>query len=100
MAELMYLDNVVTLELCAESCTGCGMCEIVCPHAVFKMDNRKACIVNKNACIECGACALNCVAGAIKVQSGVGCASAILNSYVNGKEPSCCCGDDSESPCC
>ena len=42
MKELIYLQNVVTLQLDQEKCTGCGMCLIVCPHAVLGMDNGHA----------------------------------------------------------
>jgi len=54
------------------------MCVNVCPHGVFKVQDRKAAIIDKEACMECGACALNCPVNAIKVQSGVGCATAII----------------------
>jgi len=37
MEELICLKNVVTLSLDSDRCVGCGMCLIVCPHAVFTM---------------------------------------------------------------
>ena len=94
-----YLKNVATLSFDAEKCTGCGKCMEVCPHGVFDMDGRKAQIVEKDLCMECGACALNCPAKAIEVNAGVGCAAAIIMSWLTGKEPTCGC-DDSDSGCC
>jgi ferredoxin len=46
--------------------------------------------------MECGACALNCPAGALKVDAGVGCAAAIIYSWITGKEPTCGCETDSD----
>jgi NAD-dependent dihydropyrimidine dehydrogenase PreA subunit len=85
---LRYLENVVTLQLDTETCNGCGMCVNVCPHGVFKVQDRKAAIIDKEACMECGACALNCPVNAIKVQSGVGCATAIIMGAI-GKKSEC-----------
>ncbi len=85
-----YLTN--TLEYKPELCNGCAMCVAVCPHAVFAMDDRKAVLVRRQACMECGACQINCVTGAISVQSGVGCATAMIQSALSGKkEVSCDC---------
>jgi len=92
-----YLRNVVTLRLDSDKCTGCGLCEIVCPHPVFEM-NEKAVIVDKDACMECGACALNCPPGAIEVKSGVGCATAIIAGTIKGTEPTCDSCGESEKP--
>ncbi len=104
---LRYLANVVTLDLDEKVCNGCGMCVTVCPHRVFEITDRKAgthgddscldcgacdgaatclfetgsrnaVIVDRDACIECGACALNCPVDAIRVQTGTGCAAAVL----------------------
>ena len=85
---LRYLEDTATLQLNAEVCNGCGMCLIVCPHEVFKIENREAVIVDRNACIECGACAINCPVNAIRVQTGAGCATAILRGAL-GKECEC-----------
>jgi NAD-dependent dihydropyrimidine dehydrogenase PreA subunit len=92
MNNLIYLKNVDTLDLDSTKCTGCGLCVLVCPHRVFKMNSRTAVIENIDKCMECGACALNCRDGAISVRKGVGCAAAVISSYVKKPEPSCTCG--------
>jgi len=92
MPALRYLENVVTLKLDLEKCIGCGMCANVCPHGVLEIERRKARIIDRDACIECGACAGNCPVEALTVKAGVGCASAIINSWLTGEEPSCDCG--------
>ncbi len=90
---LRYLDDVVTLQLDVDTCNGCGMCVMVCPHEVFDMQERKAVLIDRNACIECGACAINCPVNAIQVKTGAGCASGILLKAI-GKDNECsgCCG--------
>ena len=92
MTGLRYLANVVTLRLDEETCVGCGMCPTVCPHGVLAVNDRKARVVDRDACIECGACARNCPVAALTVKAGVGCASAIIHSWLTGEEPSCDCG--------
>ena len=91
MQGLRYLPEVTTLHLDETLCNGCGVCQTVCPQAVFQMEGRKARVVDRDACIECGACALNCTQDAISVHAGVGCAAAIIKGWVTGKEPSCGC---------
>ena len=114
---LRYLANVVTLDLDEKVCNGCGMCVTVCPHRVFKIaprearthgdescsdcgacldsddclfetSGRMAVIVDRDACIECGACALNCPVDAIRVQTGSGCATAVLLGAI-GRSSEC-----------
>lgn len=99
MKDLVYLPDVVTLSLCEESCTGCGMCIKVCPHEVFELAGRKAHIIRKDYCMECGACALNCPVNAISVKSGVGCASGIIIGIIRNTEPTCDCSGP-KSKCC
>ena len=96
MKNLNYLKDVVTLQLDENKCTGCPMCLDVCPHAVFKMNSKHVVIQNRDACMECGACSRNCPADAISVQSGVGCAAAVINSML-GREGECCCGPNTGS---
>lgn len=92
---LRYLEDVITLQYEVSKCTGCGQCVQVCPHGVFAMDGNRATVADRGACMECGACALNCAFGAIEVQSGVGCAAAIIASYFRrGGEVSCGPSDD------
>ena len=83
---------VNTLVYNAELCNGCAMCVAVCPHAVFSMQDRKAHLVKPQDCMECGACQLNCAQGAITVESGVGCASAMIISALKAqREVTCDC---------
>jgi ferredoxin len=103
-----------TLVYDPELCVGCNMCFMVCPHGVFSPSEPirpgskqlQARLVHPEDCMECGACALNCLTGAIKVESGVGCATAMIMAALTGKEVSCggpsCSGatSGSESACC
>ena len=79
MKGFSYLQNVATVKLDRETCIGCGMCSEVCPHQVFEVKGKKAEVVAFNSCMECGACAVNCPVAAIRVDSGVGCASGMIN---------------------
>lgn len=92
MSSLRYLENVATLELDVEKCIGCGLCAEVCPHGVLVVEEKKAQIADLDACIECGGCVGNCPVEALNVKKGVGCASAIINGWLTGEEPSCDCG--------
>ena len=92
---MKYLTKDLSLQLDVERCIGCKMCAVVCPHGVFTVENQQARLVDREACMECGACALNCPVQALTVASGVGCAEAIINGLLTGKET--CCGGDA---CC
>jgi len=93
MGKLVYLKDVVTLRVDLEKCSGCGICGVVCPRGVF-VSGRKAAILDRDACIECGACAMNCPEGAIFVRTGVGCATAVINSMLGLKTTGCDCTID------
>jgi NAD-dependent dihydropyrimidine dehydrogenase PreA subunit len=85
-----YLEN--TLMYHPELCNGCAKCVEVCPHAVFEMEGRKAVLAHPTACMECGACQKNCITNAITVESGVGCASAMIRAaLLRQKEVECTC---------
>jgi NAD-dependent dihydropyrimidine dehydrogenase PreA subunit len=92
----IYFKNIVTLELDIDKCIGCGLCATVCPHRVFEMKENKAAIVDVDSCMECGACGLNCPVEAINVDSGVGCAVAVLRGMFRGGQPSCDCCSGSD----
>jgi len=96
---MKYLANVTTLQFFSEKCTGCGRCVEVCPHGVFEMRDKRAAVTDRDRCMECGACALNCEFNAITVNTGVGCAAAIINSLIYGGAPSCDCSGTGNSCC-
>ena len=66
----------------------------------FLIRDKKAFVTDRDRCMECGACANNCEFRAIRVNSGVGCAAAIINGMITGGPPSCDCGVESGSNCC
>ena len=98
MDRLVYLENVATLRLDGSKCIGCGMCVTVCPHGVFTLQEGNAEIFFLDGCMECGACATNCPVEAIQVQTGVGCAAAVINSMLGRTDSSCCCVIERDGP--
>jgi len=106
----VVVQEINTLRYDETLCIGCGMCTIVCPQAVFAIEDRVARLVHGEACMECGACERNCPAGALSVDSGPGCAEALIRAALTGGEPTCgpdgCCGPscdadgDGTSSCC
>jgi NAD-dependent dihydropyrimidine dehydrogenase PreA subunit len=85
-----YLFNTLKYE--PELCVGCEMCIAVCPHGVFASNDRVVKLACPEDCMECGACQRNCPTGAITVDSGVGCAAAMINAALRGqKEVACGC---------
>lgn len=96
---MSYATAMNTLRYDPEFCIGCEMCSVVCPHSVFAMNGRVARLVRPEACMECGACQLNCPVEAITVDSGVGCAAAMIRAALLGQEEATC-GAGAESSCC
>ncbi len=89
-----------TLQYSPDQCVNCGSCLDVCPHGVFEAGPRAVRLVRSDACMECGACQRNCPAGAIFVDSGVGCAAALIRAALTGAEPTCGGPSGSGSSCC
>ena len=82
-----------TLRYDPELCINCGMCSTVCPHGVFAANGHVVMLARPEACMECGACQLNCPTGAIAVESGVGCATAMMYAALTGRKDVGC-GDE------
>jgi NAD-dependent dihydropyrimidine dehydrogenase PreA subunit len=89
-----------TLKYYPDRCINCKRCTQVWPHGVFAEGSEHAELINAPACMECGACAGNCPVNAIEVESGVGCAAAMIGAAIRGKDMDsggCGCGEGS---CC
>lgn len=91
-------NDLNTLTYDPARCVNCGLCSIVCPHGVFEPGPHAAQLVRADACMECGACQRNCPTGAIAVDSGVGCAAAVIRAALTGKREATC-GPDSDACC-
>ena len=78
-----YIRGVTTLKLDKNLCIGCGICTSLCPHNLFIVQQGKAAVIDYDSCIECGACALNCPVKALSVDAGVGCASGMINEWLD-----------------
>lgn len=50
-------------------CSGCGICEFVCPYDAVKVERSGIAVVNEILCSGCGICAASCPAGAIEVRN-------------------------------
>jgi len=83
---MRHVSEINTLQYDVQACTGCGVCVEVCPHGVFAMNSHVALVVRPEACMECGACQKNCPFGAILVDSGTGCASAMIRAALTRKK--------------
>ena len=80
-----------------DKCTGCGVCELVCPHGVFDVGEGVAWAVRERDCIECGGCQLNCEFDAVTVTKGTGCLVAIIKEDILRISPK---GAGCDSSCC
>jgi ferredoxin len=95
----MRVSSLNTLKYTASLCIGCDMCIHVCPHGVFARNGRTVRLVRADACMECGACQQNCPTGALLVDSGVGCAAAMIQAALTGKKDVSC-GSGDQPSCC
>jgi NAD-dependent dihydropyrimidine dehydrogenase PreA subunit len=80
---MTLLAPVNTLRYEPQLCINCEMCVHVCPHGVFGRGLKQVMLVRWSACMECGACQKNCPTGAIVVDSGTGCASAMIRGALS-----------------
>lgn len=80
-----------TLQYDDSRCINCGMCTVVCPHGVFTPGEGVATLLRPASCMECGACQRNCPTGAIQVESGVGCAAAMIWAALRGEKAQAAC---------
>jgi len=95
-----YAEN--SLRYHQERCINCRRCTEVCPHQVFVPGEKHVALAEPSACMECGACAVNCPVQAIEVESGVGCAWAMIGAAIRGKDMDsgeCSCGGPDGSCC-
>jgi Fe-S-cluster-containing hydrogenase component 2 len=57
---------------------------------MFALNSRTIHVVRGDACMECGACQVNCPFGAVQVDSGVGCAAAMIYAALTRQKQATC----------
>lgn len=70
----LFSKNEITIEplvayVSEESCSGCGICQLVCPYSAIKVDPvAGVATVNQTLCKGCGTCSAVCSAGAVQLK--------------------------------
>jgi heterodisulfide reductase subunit A len=70
------LETIATVsEVNEKQCTGCGLCESVCPYQAIEIVTKRTVVgekqvaqVNKTLCKGCGACAASCRSNSIDLK--------------------------------
>ncbi len=65
--DVIYHEPIIA-HINTDLCSGCGVCESVCPFGAIKIVNKRA-EINEILCEGCGACSAACPAGAIQLKN-------------------------------
>ncbi len=67
----LHEDRFLRVALDEEKCTGCGICERVCPKNCYEIDKKRhiAIIPRADRCVQCGACIVQCPFDALCFES-------------------------------
>ena len=66
MNRFVYLQDVVTLQLHDEKCTGCTACALLCPVDGIAGAKDQMHFIDAGVCIKCGVCSDTCSFGAVE----------------------------------
>lgn len=69
-----------------ETCTGCGICEKICPTSNITLDNHVPVWNHTNSCCDCMGCINNCPHGAINIGKKTIKKNRYRNPYIKANE--------------
>ena len=84
--ELLFGKRHTQIEITQDRCTGCHLCDVVCPVDVFERNGEtgKYFVAHLDACQACGACVENCPADAILTNFSSGVCSCPTCTVIKG----------------
>ena len=62
----MECKNLIQMEIDANKCKGCGICQRNCPVNAIEGEGREVRKINQEKCIKCGTCLTKCPFAAIR----------------------------------
>jgi len=62
------MNDILSVEIDRDRCTGCGICVDICPLDCFRLDEDDKAFMKYDECWYCGSCTLECPENAMALR--------------------------------